>query len=278
MREQVYQHKIFRESNEGEWYLLIPIADIHVGNPLFDRDKFEEIIEWMSKVYDKGLRDGMFDIPPRHIFWVGLGDYGDWISSDPRDMRFMLETAEEMKPEEQFKYLRNWLGKIRHFCLGLIEGNHERKFYQLNNVNFTRLLAEELDVPYLGSRATISLMFVRKGKHTINYLIHVAHPMTRAYTHIGLSRVAERIIADVFADVYLLGHTHRKLTGPKIRWIYDKKYGIFRKHKSVYAYAGSFLNPLKGDGYPDYKAYSPTDIGIVSIFLNAERKDIHVLV
>jgi len=85
------------------------------------------------------------------------------------------------------------------------------------------------------------------------------------------------IARDFDADIYLIGHTHELLGFRKIKLVNDGD-GM-RGKKLIFALTGSFLKTylLNSHSYGEASLYPPSKTGIVSILIDAERKDLHIM-
>jgi len=88
---------------------------------------------------------------------------------------------------------------------------------------------------------------------------------------------AMEIARDFDADIYLVGHTHELLGFRKIKLVNDGD--RMKEKKVIFALTGSFLKTysLNSHSYGEASLYPPPKTGIVSILIDAERKDLHVI-
>jgi len=167
-------------------------------------------------------------------YWVGIGDYGEYITSD--DKRANAEMRDkEVLPEESLgsvgmtlsTYIRDLLQPIAHKCLGMGYGNHE--FYYMNTKDQQRLhswLCTELKVADLGYSFLMNVCFIRKnvpsklgqvwmspdigkGAAVSAFRLYGHHGAGGASTRGGKTRRLEKFMHDnPYAHAYFIGHVH----------------------------------------------------------------------
>jgi hypothetical protein len=141
----------------------------------------------------------------------------------------------------------------------------------------TQWLADKMECKYLGCSTLTRLVLRKKGRDTTQKIDVFAHHGKGAARLVGgsLNKV-ENMIEAANADIYLMGHDHKKTVGyvPTMELIDDGKAGIrLRNKKKLIARTGSFLK-----GYIDGKvsyvadmALNPTDLGVIKIELTPRR-------
>jgi hypothetical protein len=247
---------------------LIPFGDIHRSSPMCHEDKWLEFVDWAKT--------------KKRAYFLGMGDYDDMASTSERailtDKKLhdsSLQTLERlyMTHTERFaKELKFMNGRM----IGLLEGNHYAEFQ--NGTTSTQKLAELLDCKYLGVSSFIRLSFPYEGKRTsIDIWAH--HGKGAARLIGGSLNKVQQMGESAEADIYLMGHDHKKTVGLVTKLTLDAGGGKLKLHhrKQLYARTGSFLKGYEDDkvSYVADAAMSPTDLGVVKIELTPrrERKD-----
>jgi len=234
--------------------------------------KWQEFLDWAKS-------------KPR-AYYLGMGDYDDLASSSERSILLDRKLHESTKDtlETQYKSHTLRLAKELSFMngrlLGLIEGNHYGEF--INGTTTTQLLADKLETAYLGVSCFIRLTFAYLNAHSHHRMcIDLwAHHGRGAARLVGgsLNRVSQMEEA-AEADIYLMGHDHKKSAATKTRL---KLTGVspqsFRltHRKVLLCRTGSFLKGYE-EGKASYivdGAMNPTDLGVVKIEMTPRRKQI----
>jgi hypothetical protein len=259
----------FQRYNEPIY--IIPFGDIHRSSSMCHEKKWLEFLEW-----GRGKK---------RCFFLGMGDYDDLASTSERDIlldrklhdstRITLEDLYIKHTERLARELSFTKGKL----LGLIEGNHFGEF--ANGTTTTQLLCTRLEAQYLGCSAFIRVFLKyqtgngkRMDKGTfVDIWAH--HGMGAARLVGGSLNRVQQMEEAASADIYLMGHDHKKSIGTKTRLkLKYSPHGIRLSHQKVLlARTGSFLKgyvPGKASYVAD-AAMSPTDLGVIKIELTPKR-------
>ncbi len=180
---------------------LIPFGDIHRSSPMCHEEKFLEFLDWA-----KGKK---------RAYFLGMGDYDDFVSGSERMLlnRKGLHdsTVETLEGIYETHTIRLW-NEIKFMngrLIGLIEGNHYGEFE--SGITTTQYLAQKMKCKYLGVNSFIRLCFKQKGRNTSNTIDIWAHHGKGGSRKVGgsLNRVEDMLFA-ANADIYLMGHDHKK--------------------------------------------------------------------
>lgn len=168
-----------------------------------DFDKFKRHIQW-------GLDHG--------AVFIGMGDYVDVMSPTNREKYKQagfydsVQDAMESKATEVEDELMEVLEPTKGRWLGLLEGHHY--FPHDDGTTTDTRLAQFLGTSYLGTCAMVQVKFEPEGKH--------AAPSFTIWAHHGHSggkllstplNQLESVLKSFDADVYLVGHHHKKVAG-----------------------------------------------------------------
>lgn len=214
------KHEIQIQPN-GRRILIIPISDIHVGAP-FNECLINVLENFLTFIRKKP-----------NVYMLGLGDYGDWAQKMQQPSRGPNLRLESLSPNMQFEKLYGLFkpladeGKI----LGLCSGNHDMWVYEYGGFDIVRELTRDLNIPYLASPCTLTL---KLGAQV--YTLYVMHGVSNAKTASGKIAALQRMTKDIFADIFLMGHTHAKAA------IEGGKYFYGQKRKCYYCLTGNFLD------------------------------------
>jgi predicted phosphodiesterase len=264
---------VIKVDSRNEWYNIIPIGDIHLGNEGCEIQALKNMVDWIKE------KD--------NTYWIGMGDYIDAINySDPRfdpktvSTKYMASGNIDKCIQMQIADVVKILEPIKDKCLGLLRGNHEesiRKYYHFDvlyemakDLNFNRNLL-------LYDTAIIRLVFKRLEKAVNMYDIYVSHGSIGGRTYGAKSNRLGELLSEHEADIYLLAHSHIKLAQMRTKHYFNRS-GKYSKKKIVQAMTGCFLSgySVGKTSYVEKMMFPPTDIGCVKIMLKPDTGDKHV--
>ena len=254
--------------NYNEPVYLFPFGDIHRSSPSCDIERWLNFLEWAES-------------KPRAYF-LGMGDYDDIASTSERAILnnknlhdSTLKTLDEHYREHTEIFYKE-IGFMRGKLIGLIEGNHYQELQ--SGITTTQLLAEKMGCKYLGVSSFIRLVLHKKGRTTPQSIDIWAHHGKGAARKVGgsLNKVEDMITA-ANADIYLMGHDHKKTVGyvPTLE-LKDGRGGLrLQSKKKLIARTGSFLIGYESGkiSYVADMALNPTDLGVIKIELTPRRTE-----
>ena len=247
----------------GEPIYLIPFGDIHRSSPMCHESKWLEFLDWAKT--------------KKRAYFLGMGDYDDMASTSERvilsDRKLhdsSLQTLEKLylsNTEKLAKELKFMKGRV----VGFLEGNHYAEFQ--SGTTSTQKLAELLDCKYLGVSSFIRLTFKYDNKSS-SLDIWAHHGKGGARLIGGSLNRVQQMGENAEADIYLMGHDHKKSVGlvTKLSLKSGKSLRLHHK-KQLYARTGSFLKAYEDNriSYVADMGLSPTDLGVVKIELTPKR-------
>lgn len=245
---------------------LIPFGDVHRSAPLCHVEKWKEFLAW-AKTKER-------------CYFLGMGDYDDLASTSERELlgnpkmhESTVKTLESLYQSHTKRFAEE-IGFMHGRCIGVLEGNHYGQF--INGTTTTQKLAEYLGCKYLGVSSFIRLS-LGTAAHGAAMAVDIwAHHGMGASRLLGgsLNRVQQMAEA-AEADIYLMGHDHKKSVASTTRLKLKQGRGFRLTHrKMLLCRTGSFLKGYV-EGQASYiadRAMSPTDLGVVKIELTPRRK------
>lgn len=264
--------KFTGKETHWEETIIMPISDVQLGGIGCDEDRFRKHIEW-------GIKN--------NALFVGVGDFVDVASPSNRDtlrkgkiydsLKLALDEAAQKHVERFLKLVKGTEGK----WLGMVEGHHFHEF-QDGSTSDTRI-AKALGTTFLGDSAFIRLQFSdSKGSSgSITTTIWMHHGEGSGSKASSPLNKLENLIAYFDADVYLIGHMHRKVASP-IDQIYMTKSNtpILGHRTRLIACTGSFLKGYmhgsESDGRPggtyvEQRMLNPVALGGIVLKLKPEK-------
>lgn len=267
--------KTIKFKSKKQWYHIIPIGDIHLGNIGSDVKKLKKLVEWIKE------KD--------NVYWLGMGDFLDCINIsdkrfDPQTVALEFRNALDNLIPMQMHAVIKILEPIKDKCLGLHEGNHERKIrlkYHYDVIYEMWKAFNVPSIPMLKDAAITRLQFVydckAKKRPSYKYDIFSVHGNVGGRKGGAKVNRLEDLCASFSADIYLIAHSHIKLTESKSMLYIDSKLNL-KRAKRVLAVTGCFLNGYTegAGGYCEQWMLPPTMTGVVKISLRPVQNDLHI--
>ena len=235
---------------------ILPLADIHLGDPHSDFKKLMEYIDYLKNT--------------PNAFTVLNGDLMD---SATRNSIGDIYAA-DLSPMRQLEQCVKIFGPIKDKILACTGGNHEARIYRSDGIDTSALMCNQLGLDcYAPTGALLFVRFGKQSKHKHNrpvcYTIYAQHGRGGGKTEGGkINRVSD-LAAIVDADIYLHSHTH-------LPALY--KLGYFRvdpQNSSVDEVTKLFVNTsgmLNYGGYGETMGYKPASTDTPLIRLDGTRK------
>ncbi len=241
---------------------LAPACCIHW--PIGDKDLLEE---WVEQVKNSP-----------HTYTVLMGDSLDTARTHYRkhvrsyDSDENSQEAFDIYVREETEKLAEVLRPIRRKILGTIRGNHYWEFSDRTNTE--QYLCKLLDIQYLG---VLDLLKIRnKNGNGITVYMHHSGGSSGARTTGGDANALARQECGFTADMYMAGHTHRRLAWKEesVGLSNDLEPQIV-SHSKCFVRCGAFLKGFKLDNptvdkphfpaYAESASYRPTDLGWTTV-------------
>lgn len=253
--------------------LIMPVGDVHFGAKEFAEHHFKKNIQW-----------GM----DRGAWFLGMGDMTEMLASSQK--KVFKEFRTSVKKELSSLYLERIQGLLEILSptkgrwLGMLVGNHSWEFE--DGTNTEQLLCRELNCDYLGTMGIIKIQ-PKKKEHTeasVTILIH--HGLTAPRSSGGQLNMIEQLLRGFEADIYLMGHSHGKVSASFDRLYMSQSGEIYHRTKLI-ARTGSWfktyaaikpqdlnLPAIESEGsYGELKAYIPASLGSMAIGIGFEETE-----
>ena len=260
---------------ENETVTIMPIGDAQVGVDAADVKRLKSHIAWGHHI--------------KHAMFLGMGDYVDMASPSNRHAlknAGLYDTVTDALFEKAFKdidvfmeaaavSMGSWLGLLQgHHYYENLEGDQTSDMY----------IADSLKAPFLGDSAIIRIIF---DKHKDVDGLPVKADIWCHHGRGGGASVAapinylEKIARGFDADIYLMGHQHKKIAAP-IDEIYYARNGRMLHHTKLLACTGSFLKGYLADSLSEGRAggtyvekgmMTPVSLGGIVIELGIAKEE-----
>lgn len=261
-------------------FYIIPFGCVHYGCSLHAKEEFDKFCQWACENLS-------------NTYFIGMGDYFDMISGSER--RAMLggqlhettvqaleayweDLCEDFVNKTAFAWGRLW---------GLVEGNHYGELS--GGITTTQFTCQKYNhhlqdtpghrVKYLGASSLIRVRVKMSGSLRYHFDIFAHHGRGAARTIGGSFNTVEQMARVADANIYLMGHDHRKGSVPdcKLQLITNNKEGkVYVGDRPIlYVRTGSFLKGYIEDqsSYVVPRAYRPLQLGVVKILVKSKRNE-----
>ena len=233
---------------------IIPLSDVHLGDPLFSEKHFIRTLEYIDQTPNcYAFLNG--DLLNCVIVGKVGNIYGQEIAS-PQDQRDLM-----------IKYLK----PIKHKILAMTTGNHEARIFDVAGMDLSKDIARELNIPYRAEGIGVKIKFGAgnnrmKGKPFV-YKGYFTHGYGGARTSSAKAVKGERLSYFLSCDFYSMAHDHLSNGAPVVslecdhREHYDKETGFtscaVRSTRAVVVKSAAYL---KWGNYGESKGFPPVDL------------------
>ena len=241
-------------------FTLYPFFDAHLGATESAEDSLSRKVLECANLGRLGLA-------------LGGGDWHDCITHN--DKRFSMNglapwveksnivDSQRRRSQEIFRPIteqKQWLG--------IGTGNHEEQIHVRHDDDIIRNLCRDMGVPYAGYQTFYILKFRRAGKLTHTVKIHSWHGAGAAQMEGARLARLTRLVNDIEADIYLMGHLHTITTYTPDRLTVEN--GRVRSIRLAACICGSWLKTynqadkgqVQDPTYGEQKGYRPSRIGM----------------
>lgn len=249
-----------RLDTQFEQLRLVPISDVHYGNPLFSMKHFRYTLDFIEKSDD--------------VYTYLNGDLIEAvIISSKGDMNTQQGT-----PQEQRDDIIELLKPIKHKILGMVGGNHEARIYRATGMDVSKDIAKALEIPYRPEGMVLKVMFGsgNSGHSDKPYVFwgYTSHGYGGARTKSAKAVKAERAATWLpMADFVTISHDHVVNVAPDVDLIPDPRgipvengflSGKVTAHRKELIKTNAYL---KWGGYAESGGFPPSDLATPVICL-----------
>lgn len=236
---------------------IVPLADLHIGDPHHDAAGLKRTIEFIKKTKD--------------AYCICNGDL----------MNTALKTSvsdvysEVLSPMEQLIAVRDILLPIKDKILCITSGNHEARVYKTAGIDSSMLLARELGIEnrYAAESAVIFLKLGQKEKEHKNqqmqYSIFVNHGYGGGRKIGGKLNSLEEVTGVIDADVYIHSHTHLPAIFKQNFYRTNLPHQSIEEVEKLFVNTNAFLNY---GGYGEALEFRPASRSVPMIILSGTER------
>lgn len=262
MNKIIFDLKTFEEVE------VVPIADVHIGNPLCDEVAFKDIIDYILEEPSN---------PKRARICLLNGDLTESVTKNSKGNLFEMTYTPQVQIAMMVKYLlpltetseRYPMGKILSYC----SGNHDWNRYNDTGVTASESIAARLGIEERysndGCYSFIELSRIDINKESVSVGIYNQHMTGGNGSTIGAK--ANRVVraglgGGIIADVVVGSHVHQPMTF-KEDVIVPFKNSLVQK-TITYVVTNSFL---KFGDYSQRMGMKPSTIVVPKILIKQAR-------
>jgi len=236
---------------------IMPISDVHYGNPLFSKVHFLRTLKFLEKSNVFGFLNG------------------DLCESTLRTSKGEIY-KQVGSPEDQRDDISGLLYPYRHKLLGAVDGNHEDRIWREAGIHIIRDIARNLGIPYRPEGLLHKVSFGdycnRHKGQPFTFWFYQTHGYGGARTKSAKAVKVERVATWIHADFYAMSHDHvvnvapdvYLLPDPRTRTEKDAKgeetgfrIGRVTAHRKMLVKTNAYL---KWGGYSEFGGFPPTDM------------------
>jgi len=246
---------------------IVPIADVHIGNPLCDIGALKDIIEYVKEepsnprmaricVLNGDLTDS--------VTKKSVGDPFEATMSPQLQVATILEMLKPLtEPKEGYPQ-----GKILSYC----GGNHDNDRYKETGISASQAIAVGLGLEKRysddGCYSFISLNRLQDNGRTVIATVYNQHMTGGGSTVGGKANRVAKISSAVLAQVIIGSHVHTPLTFKEDIIVPSNR--SLEQHTITYLITNAFL---KYGDYAQKYGYKPSTIQVPRLFIKQTRTD-----
>lgn len=262
-----YAHTL---SSSFKELLMVPISDIHYGNPLFSKRHFLDTVKFIASK------------PNIYTFLTG-----DLCESAIRTSKGEI-FKQVGSPQDQRDWVIKQLQPIKKKILGMTIGNHEIRIWNEVGIDICKDIAKALSVPYRAPGMLLKISFGDNNNYTQGkpfvYWGYFTHGYGGARTKAAKAVKVERTATWLHADFYCMSHDHVVNVAPDIYLLPDPRtrvekdnegvetgfiVGRMQAHRKMLVKTNAYL---KWGGYAEMLGFPPSDLATPIIKLNGKGK------
>ena len=231
------------------------IADVHVGSMQCNLDKFNEVVDEISKT--------------KNAYLILNGDLIDNALKDSISFEY-----DGLSPSSSINIVCEILKPVAKKILCINTGNHEMRSKKAADIDPNLLIATILGVKdkYSDGASILFLPLVnapKKGKDTL-FTIFCYHGAGGG-TRVGSKASKVQDMAKICqTDIYMMSHVHLPMVFKEDYLEIDKVHYSVRQRTRTFVISNSFLDY---GGYGEKKGYTPATIAVPKVHLSCKRKE-----
>lgn len=235
--------KIIKSDAELELITLYPLGDWHLGSEHCD-----------IKLINKQINEIKNDKTARIIL---MGDLAETATKESVGAGVY---EQEQNAQQQMMRVKNLLYDVRHLIDGVVTGNHEERIYKTSGFDLSLYLCQMLEIEkkYMRYQGVVGYVI---GKRS--YLVNVWHGSGGGGSAGASLNRLQKQSEYVLADIYLMGHVHKRQVHTKQMIIPNPKYNKKEIIMQYFVATGSSLD--YENSYAESAGMTPSQKGFTKI-------------
>jgi len=192
-------------ASRSEEFRLYVIADTHLGTRHSDEAKLRQIVKEIES--------------DSHNYWVGLGDYGEYINTtdprfDPRELASWLFGGEQLADigrAESERFIET-MSPVKERCLALVRGNHEDAILKHSDHDVYARIIDGLANGHplrLDHSGFLTWRFERQGGSVWSLRMYLTHGSGGGQSGGNTGNKLEKMVRDHDnVQIVMMGHHH----------------------------------------------------------------------
>ncbi len=235
-----------------------------------------------------------------YSYWLSTGDCAEFITYsdrrfDPEAVASWVNTRDLAKiGAVTYERLRDLFSPIKHKCLGLGIGNHERAYATHNDsVDRHGWLCTELGVQNLTYSSMMHVCFARglvtdkprllaagispdPGTHREAFRLWTHHGAGGAQTKGGKINRLKKFMDAFLADIYMMGHVHDQTGTREVVLTTNRTCTKITEQQKIGVISGGYLKTYSQGitTYGEVAGYSPTTLGAAWVTVKPETREL----
>lgn len=237
---------------------MYPVSDMHVGDILFNHVEFYNFSQMV------------LEEPNRYIVVNG-----DMLNNN---LKHSAGSSFEdiLSPNDQKKEVKRMLEPLKERIACMNGGNHEDRTKKEAGMDITEEIAEYLGVPYNEDQNLLKVCIgSRPNKKKYVYTLYITHGSGGGKKPGSALNNAEELSKTILADVYILGHTHKRIGHRAIFQEPDLRNGKVTEREQLYMMTAGWLDY---GGYPVRKMMRPQVRGSNPVKLYGTQKKTELII
>lgn len=165
-----------------------------------------------------------------------------------------------MTPQRQKEYVLELLRPKAEFIDGAVLGNHENRLIKDTSIDLLSDICRELKIPYLKFNGCVKYAW-----NGVAYVFNIWHGAGNGATTQAAINTCEKMAQRAYADVYCVGHFHKKLVSDRVIDFPDVRNNKIIKVVQNFVVSGSALDYDKG--YAEQAGLQERELGFPTIVL-----------
>lgn len=238
---------------------IVPLADLHLGDPLCDIKLIKEKIDY--------IKDN------KNVYCILNGD----ILNNSTKTSVGDVYSESLTPMEQLQRAVEMFEPIKDKILCVTTGNHENRTYKTDGIDLMGILCSQLNISdkYAKESALLFLKFgfnrKKSGKKVVqqSYVLFITHGSGGGRKEGAKANRLADMASIVDADIYIHSHTHLPLIMKEAFYRTDVQHGSFILVDKLFVNTSACLNY---GGYGEAFEFKPSSKETPHIYLSGTSK------